>query len=721
MKSLFPLFLLASCYALCGQGAQSESFRVDTRTSGSIPPSRIVCGTERLFESVPGSWVPDSVEFFDQTFPAVDTTIVLDGWTDDSDPNHGRLLQNQFLFALNGRMIKDGRIVLDGPKVEGGRLSDDLAWNADRVRVVRDDVVVPSGVTLCIASDTVVKFTEGAKIVVEDGGTLVADGALFADFADDSVGGDTNLDGDSTTPTTAWEDWTEGVVEGVLIRVAFLDGASAAFPARAYTAGRPLGALPEPTREGALFTGWRTAPDGGDAVSSLTLASAATATLYASWMVYALDLAPGSTNLASTAGNVAFAVSANAAWTVSTSEGWITLRTRRGNGDGTAGFSVTANTSSMPRTGTVRVTLSEGGFSRDFTVMQAGMQAVAAPVVTPADGTAFRASAQRVAIRCATSGATIRYTLDGSEPTESSAVCGSGGFNVFDTTTIKAKAFKEGMLPSATVSVRLVRLQTLAEAIDVPLWTVTTDGDADWTVDTETASEGAGSSARSGSIGDEQTTSMRTCVEGSGTLSFRWKASCEDDPDDTWTWDYLVFEADGTELAHLDGQTGWQEVSVKLGPGTHALAWTFAKDFMDGEDVGEDCGWVDRVTWTPTVSVDDSAIPVSWFENQGLVALGGTAEAAASADPDGDGLTTAEEYVAGTDPNDPDSTLTANIEIIAGRPVVTWEPDLLGERTYHVLGRKTLDPAEEWVDVTDVADLDAEGYRFFKVKVESRH
>ncbi len=671
------------------EAASAATLRADARTTAG---ARIATGVETR-GSADGA-----------AATAWDTTALADGWT-----------------TVSSGGVSTNVLVLNGPAVVGGRMSASETWDAGRVRVVRDDVVVPSGLTLSIAAGAVVKFTEGAKIVVEDGGALVADGALFADFADDSVGGDTNMDGDATEPTTSWEDWTEGLAEGALFRVRLLDGNVEAFPARAYTEGRPLGALPEPSRSGARFDGWRTAPDGGgEAVSDTTVAGAETAALHAQWTAFSLALAPASTNLTAAAQGVTLAVSANEAWTAASADGWITLRTRHGSGDGTIGFSVLANDSTSPRTGTVRVTLAEGGLARDFTVVQGGMEAVAAPVVTPGDGTTFRASAQRVAIRCATSGAAIRYTLDGSDPTESSALYAGGGFNVFDTTTVKARAFKDGMLPSAVVSVRFVRLQTLAEALDVPLWTVATDGDADWAVDTEASAAGTGSSARSGDIGDDGETRLRTSVEGSGTFSFRWKASCEDDPDDTWTWDYLVFEADGTPLAWLDGQTGWREVSVKLGAGTHALIWTFRKDFMDGDDVGEDCGWVDGVAWTPTVVAGDASIPVSWFENQGLVAMGGTAEAAAAADPDGDGHTTADEYVAGTDPNDPDSVLRASIEIVDGRPVVTWTPDLLGERKYRVLGKKTLDPAEEWTDVTDEADIDAAGWRFFKAKVEMR-
>ena len=45
-------------------------------------------------------------------------------------------------------------------------------------------------------------------------------------------------------------------------------------------------------------------------------------------------------------------------------------------------------------------------------------------------------------------------------------------------------------------------------------------------------------------------------------------------------------------------------------------------------------------------------------------------------------------------------------------------PDLLDERDYRILGKKSLSAEEAWADVTDIRDLDAAGYRFFKVSVE---
>lgn len=76
-------------------------------------------------------------------------------------------------------------------------------------------------------------------------------------------------------------------------------------------------------------------------------------------------------------------------------------------------------------------------------------QTVASPVFTPAGGT--YSSAQAVTISCATSGAQIRYTTDGTEPVANSALY-SSALTVSVTTTIKAKAFVSGMSDSATVT-----------------------------------------------------------------------------------------------------------------------------------------------------------------------------------------------------------------------------------------------------------------------------
>jgi len=75
---------------------------------------------------------------------------------------------------------------------------------------------------------------------------------------------------------------------------------------------------------------------------------------------------------------------------------------------------------------------------------------VATPTVTPAGGT--QTTPPLVSMATDTSGATLRYTLDGTTPTAASAIFGYP-FLVPVTTTVTVRAFKAGYTPSATTSV----------------------------------------------------------------------------------------------------------------------------------------------------------------------------------------------------------------------------------------------------------------------------
>lgn len=80
-----------------------------------------------------------------------------------------------------------------------------------------------------------------------------------------------------------------------------------------------------------------------------------------------------------------------------------------------------------------------------FKKVTSGTEQVATPTFSPAAGTYNEA--QNVTITCATGGATIYYTTNGSDPTTSSSVY-SGPIAVSATTTIKAMAVKTGMTDS---------------------------------------------------------------------------------------------------------------------------------------------------------------------------------------------------------------------------------------------------------------------------------
>ncbi|MDR2970404.1 MAG: chitobiase/beta-hexosaminidase C-terminal domain-containing protein [Bacteroidales bacterium] len=89
-------------------------------------------------------------------------------------------------------------------------------------------------------------------------------------------------------------------------------------------------------------------------------------------------------------------------------------------------------------------------FIDNISIIDAGTSTqVANPTFSPSSGTYN--TPQNVSINCATEGATIHYTTDGSAPTTSSETFSTPIF-VENTTTIKAFAVKDGLDPSNVVS-----------------------------------------------------------------------------------------------------------------------------------------------------------------------------------------------------------------------------------------------------------------------------
>lgn len=121
-------------------------------------------------------------------------------------------------------------------------------------------------------------------------------------------------------------------------------------------------------------------------------------------------------------------------------------------------------------TTTVKAKAFKSGMTASVTATAAytisSTQTVASPVFNPAGGT--YTSTQSVTITCATSGAQIRYTTDGTEPSASSALY-SAALTINSTTTVKAKAFVSGMTSSATIS----QTYTINSA-QTPAWTAGT-------------------------------------------------------------------------------------------------------------------------------------------------------------------------------------------------------------------------------------------------------
>jgi hypothetical protein len=100
-----------------------------------------------------------------------------------------------------------------------------------------------------------------------------------------------------------------------------------------------------------------------------------------------------------------------------------------------------------------------------------------------------------------------------------------------------------------------------------------------------------GDAAQSGSIRDGRDSLMQTTVSGAGTVSFFWKVSSEAG------YDYLEFYIDGVLQDRITGSVGWHQMMYAISDsGSHTLKWRYVKDYSVSE--GDDCGWVDYVTWS---------------------------------------------------------------------------------------------------------------------------
>lgn len=214
---------------------------------------------------------------------------------------------------------------------------------------------------------------------------------------------------------------------------------------------------------------------------------------------------------------------------------------------------------------------------------------LAAPVITAP--TTYEAESCTVTIT-AEDGATIYYTLDGSEPSADGIGCRpyQGPFEVVGSVTIRAIAVNDDYFASEVATATVTRLTwTFGEYLNWPEQTFTTGGDVGWLRVKGVSADGY--ALRSGAITHSQTSRLETVVSGPGTVSFKWKVSCENYfvfRMQKILLDYLSFSVDGTERGLINGETGWTNVTLTVdGEGEHVLVWSYIKDSEGSE--GEDC------------------------------------------------------------------------------------------------------------------------------------
>ena len=355
---------------------------------------------------------------------------------------------------------------------------------------------------------------------------------------------------------------------------------------------------------------------------------------------------------------------------------------------------------------------------------------VATPEITVA--TTFTGSKTKCEIICTTEGANIYYTLNGNDPTSHSTLY-AGAFYVTESCMLKAIAMLSGCFNSEMAVKTITKERTIGDTMGAPDHAFTTSGDGDkafYRVADASAPNGeamhSGDIGNSGAYGTFARTVLSTTVTGPGTVSFSWKASCEDDAPD-YEWDHGEFTVDGIVKAYISGETGWTNVSVAVaGSGEHTLTWTYLKD--DAESEGEDCIWVAGYGWASAEAYTHTTVvpvPYAWLtaHDPGVVDEYEAYEAAAKKTA-ANGRTAAECYALGLDPTEATNDFRiVSSELVDGKPKVEWEPKTnrwTGAEIRAVLkGAETL--AGPWEEVPEDGGSPGTArptMRFFKVVVE---
>ena len=347
-------------------------------------------------------------------------------------------------------------------------------------------------------------------------------------------------------------------------------------------------------------------------------------------------------------------------------------------------------------------------FTRDWYTVET-------PIIVPGD-TTFPNASQEVSISCGTEDAIILYTTDGSDPATNGREY-KRPFKVYNTCAVRAVAVKYDWKNSEEATATMTRGELLSAAANLYGYKMGTDAEKPWVVDTTVSHDGV-SSIRSNGDGSY----VQTSVNGKGTLSFWWKAMCEE-PGYEW-YDHGAFVTGGDTITRIAGEdTGWVYYSMTFSTlGKHVLRWEYHKD--EEGDFYPDCVWLDQVQWVPadgsgTTLTSPEPVPYSWLSQYGLGVASGDFEAAANAASGkmnwGRPTSIWEEFVAGLDPTDANSRLVANIGLTNGVPYISWTPDLNTNgiiRTYKVYGSETLENGGNWQYPTNSL------HRFFRVKVE---
>lgn len=151
-----------------------------------------------------------------------------------------------------------------------------------------------------------------------------------------------------------------------------------------------------------------------------------------------------------------------------------------------------------------------------------------------------------------------------------------------------------GVLTSSTALLSIVRVVSLADAVDNATLTLTTSASPGW-VGQQAINHDGSDAAQSDAVSNGKEASLVASVNGPGTLAFWWKVSSEVD------YDNLSLYVDGDLIEYHSGEFDWAPKSLAIPNGVHEVRWTYAKDANLSE--GQDTAWIDEIVFTPIGNV----------------------------------------------------------------------------------------------------------------------
>ena len=169
---------------------------------------------------------------------------------------------------------------------------------------------------------------------------------------------------------------------------------------------------------------------------------------------------------------------------------------------------------------------------------------------------------------------------------------------------VASNAFGSTTSRAGILSVFLQGSFTFSEALDIDAFTWDVAGNAPWFGQSDVTIDGI-DALQSGSVGNQETSTFSTNVEGPMLISFWWKLSSENQTD------FLRLRLNSDLIAQISGETPWEQIIFSVPEGIHILEWTYVKNSI--QSTGQDAGWVDRI-----IIISETGAPIIVNQPQSL-------------------------------------------------------------------------------------------------------